>query len=234
MIEFKQILILCFLTFSLVGCSVFKSSPAKKPDAGNEGSTKNSSPVFIENISIRTSHSTTNDSKLPASDPVARDIETETINSAEKLYILQFKYAILLDAPVEEMQDHKLIDFLENWYGTRYRMGGADKSGIDCSAFVQTFMMFMYNVSMPRTSREQYFQCDRILKSDLQEGDLVFFRTQRKKGITHVGIYLRNNKFVHASTSSGVMISDMNEAYFAQRFASAGRISERFGQGTSN
>ena len=114
MIEFKQILILCFLTFSLVGCSVFKSSPAKKPDAGNEGNTRNSSPVFIENISVRTSHSTTNNSKLPASDPVARDIETETINSAEKLYILQFKYAILLDAPVEEMQDHRLISFLEN------------------------------------------------------------------------------------------------------------------------
>lgn len=202
--------------------------------AGDEVSGKHSSPVFIENISIRTSQSPSNNSKLPASAPVSRNIVTETVDEAEKLYNLQFKYAILLDVPVEEMQDHRLISFLENWYGTRYRMGGADKSGIDCSAFVQMFMMFMYNVSMPRTSREQHLQCDRILKSDLQEGDLIFYRTQRKKGITHVGVYLRNNKFVHASTSSGVMISDMNEAYFAQRFASAGRISEKFGQGTSN
>ena len=234
MIKFNQIPVLCFLTISLVGCSALKNSSAKKTVSGSEVSVKNSPPVFIENISIRTSQSTTANSKIPASAPVARKIATETIDGAEKLYNLQFKYAILLDAPVEEMQDHRLISFLENWYGTRYRMGGADKSGIDCSAFVQTFMMFMYNVSMPRTSREQYLQCDRILKSDLQEGDLVFFRTQRKKGITHVGVYLRNNKFVHASTSSGVMISDMNEAYFAQRFASAGRISEKFGQGTSN
>lgn len=234
MIKFKQIPVLFFLTISLVGCSVFKNSPAKKPTAVNEVNVKNSSPVFIENISIRSSQATANNLKQSGSAPLARNIATETGDGAEKLYNLQFKYAILLDAPVEEMQDHRLISFLENWYGTRYRMGGADKSGIDCSAFVQTFMMFMYNVSMPRTSREQYLQCDRILKSDLQEGDLVFFRTQKKKGISHVGVYLRNNKFVHASTSSGVMISDMDEAYFAQRFASAGRINEKFGQGTSN
>lgn len=234
MIKFSQIPVLCFLTISLVGCSALKNSSAKKTASGSEVSVKNSPPIFIENISIHTSQSTTYNSTIPASAPVARNIATGTLDGAEKLYNLQFKYAILLDAPVEEMQDHRLISFLENWYGTRYRMGGADKSGIDCSAFVQTFMMFMYNVSMPRTSREQYLQCDRILKSDLQEGDLVFFRTQRKKGITHVGVYLRNNKFVHASTSSGVMISDMKEAYFAQHFASAGRINEKFGQGTSN
>ena len=235
MIKFKQIPVLFFLTISLVGCSILKNGPAKKnPAPVSEVNVKNSSPIFIENISIRSSQATPNNLKQPGSAPLARNIATETGDGAEKLYNLQFKYAILLDAPVEEMQDHRLISFLENWYGTRYRMGGADKSGIDCSAFVQTFMMFMYNVSMARTSREQYLQCDRILKSDLQEGDLVFFRTQRKKGITHVGVYLRNNKFVHASTSSGVMISDMNEAYFAQRFASAGRISEKFGQGTSN
>ncbi len=236
MIKFKQIPVLFFLTISLVGCSVFKNGPAKKSAPVNEVNVKNSSPVFIENISIRSSQATPtpNNLKKPGAAPLARNIATETGDGAEKLDNLQFKYAILLDAPVEEMQDHRLISFLENWYGTRYRMGGADKSGIDCSAFVQTFMMFMYNVSMPRTSREQYLQCDRILKNDLQEGDLLFFRTHRKKGITHVGVYLRNNKFVHASTSSGVMISDMNEAYFTQRFASAGRISEKMEQGTSN
>jgi cell wall-associated NlpC family hydrolase len=81
----------------------------------------------------------------------------------------------------------------------------------------------MSGLSISRTCREQYADTRRIKKSQLQEGDLVFFKT-RGKSISHVGIYLRNNKFIHASTSSGVMISDLNEDYFDARYAGAGRI----------
>ena len=72
-------------------------------------------------------------------------------------------------------------------------------------------------------SKDQYYSTPRISKNHLQEGDLVFFHTNgRKKTVTHVGVYLRNNKFIHASIS-GVMISDMGDGYYASHFAGAGR-----------
>lgn len=136
-----------------------------------------------------------------------------------------FKYAILLDVPVEMINDSKLIETIDNWYGVRYKYGGETRQGIDCSAFTQAFMLAYYDKELPRTSEEQYLNCKHIKKKKLHQGDLVFFRTRGAKGgISHVGVYLCNNKFVHASTSSGVMISDLDEDYFAKRYAGGGRI----------
>ena len=220
----KNLFLIGSLALSLASCNVSKRSSATKTPTASPTSSKpdNSSPVFIENISIRNTES------VPASvqsNVTAANVKTSLgpVDNAETFYNLQFKYAILLDAPVEEMIDQKLIEFLESWYGTPYRMGGADKTGVDCSAFVQSLMVTLYGVTVPRTSREQYDQCKRISKNKLVEGDLVFFRTQRKKGVSHVGVYLRNNKFVHASTSSGVMISDLGEEYYSKRFVGCGR-----------
>ena len=213
----KNLLVIGSLAISLASCNVFKRSSATKPPAASSPSSKpdRSSPVFIENISIRNNESS--GSAVHTSAPAtAGNILMNPVDKTESFYNLQFKYAILLDAPVEEMLDHQLIEFLESWYGTPYRMGGVDKTGVDCSAFVQSLMLTMYGIAVPRTSREQYAECKRISKNKLVEGDLVFFRTQRKKGVSHVGVYLRNNKFVHASTSSGVMISDLEEEYFSK------------------
>jgi cell wall-associated NlpC family hydrolase len=138
---------------------------------------------------------------------------------------LQFKYAILLDVPVEMINDSKLLETIESWYGTRYQFGGETRKGVDCSAFTQAFMLSYYNIELPRRSEEQYQQSKPIKKKKLHQGDLVFFRTRGAKGgITHVGVYLCNNKFVHASTSSGVMISDLDEDYFKARYAGGGRV----------
>jgi lipoprotein Spr len=127
--------------------------------------------------------------------------------------------------PVEEITDLKLFFFIDSWYGTRYKYGGTDRAGVDCSAFARTFMDSIYNVIIPRTSTEQYRQSKRIKKDKLHEGDLVFFYTRgRKAGITHVGVFLRNNKFVHASIGGGVMINDLSEDYYAKRYAGAGRV----------
>jgi lipoprotein Spr len=221
----KNLIVISVLTLSLSSCSLFKKGSASKANTGNNTVGSNSSrntTGFIENISIKTDNS---GDRPPVEEMPRLADEPSRIPaiSPEMLYELQFKYAILLDVPVEELMDHKLIEFLENWYGTRYRMGGRDKTGVDCSAFVQSFMSSMYGIAVPRTSQEQYQQSQRIKKDELKEGDLVFFKTQRRKGISHVGVYLRNNKFVHASTSSGVMISDLGEEYFARRYAGCGR-----------
>lgn len=231
----KNLLLLYCISIGLVSCHVFKKTATTKADTGTALKQQKSSPVFIENISIKNNRPGNNTRTIQANEASPRNISTESVISPEKSTSLQFKYAILLNVPVEEMHNYKLIELLENWYGTPYRMGGTGKTGIDCSAFVQSFIISMYGLSLPRTSKEQYIQTERIPKDELKEGDLVFFRTQRKKNISHVGVYLRNNKFVHASTSSGVMISDLHENYFAERYAGAGRpLESPLEQGSNN
>ena len=205
-------------------CGTLKRVTAPSDTKEKQISSSSASPAFIDNITFKPG------SDEPPAPPVkvdkiATNKEPHSINTAEAIEVLpttRFKYAILLDATVEEL-DGKLIDFLDDWYGTRYRLGGVDKSGVDCSAFVQSFFSSMYGLNISRTCKEQYGDTRRIKKTQLQEGDLVFFKT-RGRSISHVGVYLRNNKFIHASTSSGVMISDLSESYFTKRYAGAGRF----------
>jgi lipoprotein Spr len=135
---------------------------------------------------------------------------------------LHFKYALLMDVPVEAMSNLPLLNYMNDWYGTPYRYGGESRHGIDCSAFVAGLLATVFGQSIPRTAREQYDNSERIEKEELSEGDLVFFNT--RGGISHVGVYLLNNKFVHASTSNGVMISDLDDSYFESRYVGAGRV----------
>jgi cell wall-associated NlpC family hydrolase len=142
----------------------------------------------------------------------------------ENLDAMAFKYAMQLDVPVELISDLPLYHFIDEWIGTPYRLGGNTRDGVDCSGFTKLLESSIFNLNLPRVSSEQYQQCHKVPVQELQEGDLVFFGT--KKGITHVGVYLTNNKFVHASTSYGVMISDLNEPYWVRRFRGAGRMPE--------
>lgn len=140
----------------------------------------------------------------------------------EKSRDLQFKYSVYIDVPVELLTDTLLLCFMEEWYGVRYRYGGSTKKGIDCSAFSSEMLSAVFGFQVPRTVREQYQACTLLTKEELREGDLVFFNTTG--GISHVGVFLMNNKFVHASSSSGVMISDLDETYYAKRFLGGGRL----------
>lgn len=137
---------------------------------------------------------------------------------------LAFHYALLLDVDVEKIKNDKLFEYITQWWAVPYRIGGNGLNGIDCSAFVKGIVQNTYQINLPRTSREQADFSTSISKDQLTEGDLVFFNT--RGGISHVGMYLNNNKFVHASTSNGVIISDLNETYWNKRFVKAGRISK--------
>lgn len=139
--------------------------------------------------------------------------------------VMQFKYAIRMDVEVERLANAELYKFIESWWATPYRMGGSTRKGVDCSAFTQTLLSVIYNVQLPRTAHEQKQYCMSIEPEQLKEGDLVFFNT-RGRGISHVGVYLHDNKFVHAATSNGVMISSLNENYWSKRYAGAGRVIE--------
>lgn len=149
----------------------------------------------------------------------------EVVNKYSSLEIfspLQFKYAIKLDVPVETLQNKTLYTIIEDWWGTPYRLGGSSQKGIDCSAFVQTLIFGVFALQLPRTAKEQYVLSEWLPVNDLKEGDLVFFNT--RGGVSHVGVYLQNHKFVHASTSGGVMISDLNDSYWSRKLIGAGRV----------
>ena len=152
----------------------------------------------------------------------------------EKGNLVQFKYAIKMSIEVEKLINADLYTFIDNWWGTPYRMGGSTLKGVDCSAFTQTLMSAIYNLSVPRTAVAQKSYCIPIDFNELKEGDMVFFNTSRKANvITHVGIYLQDDQFVHASSSSGVMISSLHEAYWSKRFKGAGRVIDEKIMGTS-
>jgi len=117
-----------------------------------------------------------------------------------------------------------LYEFIAEWYGVPYKYGECSKNGIDCSGFVNLLYQKVYHKTLERNSNDIFQkQCKKINKNGLKEGDLVFFKIDSKE-ISHVGVYLRNNKFVHASTKKGVMISDLNEPYFQKHFYAFGRL----------
>ncbi|WP_151194727.1 NlpC/P60 family protein [Methylophaga frappieri] len=105
------------------------------------------------------------------------------------------------------------------WQGTPYQLGGNSRAGIDCSAFVQLTYRELWGIDLPRTTAKQRLAGKHIPRANLKTGDLVFFRNAG-----HVGIYLQNNQFLHASTSSGVMISNLYNAYWSRHFSQAIRI----------
>ncbi|WP_417581712.1 NlpC/P60 family protein [Nitrincola sp.] len=106
------------------------------------------------------------------------------------------------------------------WVGTPYRLGGADKRGVDCSALVQSIFTEAFDVQLPRTTSEQVATGDVVARQALQPLDLVFFHTGRTQ---HVGIYLGQGEFLHASTSRGVMISKLDNPYWKRNFWTARR-----------
>lgn len=109
----------------------------------------------------------------------------------------------------------------QEWRGTRYRLGGMSRNGIDCSGFVHLTFQKRLGMNVPRDTGNLVRQGRDVAKKDLQIGDLVFFRTGRSN---HVGIYMDNGQFMHASTRQGVKISRMGDAYWTRTYWKAKRL----------
>jgi cell wall-associated NlpC family hydrolase len=116
-----------------------------------------------------------------------------------------------------------LNTFIHDWLHTPYKYGGMSRTGIDCSGFTCLVMLHVYNLPAPRTAQEQYNKGRKLSDSRIERGDLVFFRNVRGKGVDHVGVYLGDGKFAHATESAGVVISNLNEDYYRKRYFGACR-----------
>jgi len=166
--------------------------------------------------------------------PVTKPTEEETVTISEA----QIKYSKILDVPVEQLTNKALYQFIDEWEGTPYLLGGETKDGIDCSSFTQLLNVKAFDRYIERTAEKQHESkyTDKFTgKEYLKEGDLIFFvgvgedTDQLNPTITHVGVYLHNNKFVHSTSSSktegksGVKISDLTDRYWKIRYYESGR-----------
>ncbi len=120
-------------------------------------------------------------------------------------------------------EDKALIKASSSWMGVPYRYGGEEKTGVDCSGFVLNVFKEAYGITLPRTSAAMSKQVRRVRKDKLQCGDLLFF-TVKDRRVSHVGIYMADNKFVHSSSSYGVSVADLGDTYWSKYFAGAGRV----------
>lgn len=133
----------------------------------------------------------------------------------------------LLGMKIDTVYSPILYATVVEWLGTRYRYGGRTKNGIDCSDFTSILYKNAYNIDLTGSAGDIFKKAIPISKSDLKEGDMVFFKIKRRRKISHVGVYLGDNKFAHATTRAGVVISDLGEPYYKKYFYKGGTIANK-------
>lgn len=155
-------------------------------------------------------------------DPANFQNENNIVEDPDTLGHIYFSQ--VFGIPIDTAADIRLYHLIENWIGTPYHLGGDSHWGIDCSRFAGKVYNEVYNIPLGSNCREIYQQVHPLSRNELKEGDLVFFKIH-SHSISHMGIYLGGNKFVHAGTSTGVRISSLDDPYFNRFFYSGGRLS---------
>jgi lipoprotein Spr len=143
----------------------------------------------------------------------------------KKLLIIVFLFSCV-NLSAQCVEDKRVDEFVCEWLGVKYRFGGTKKlTGVDCSYLVKEFYKKVYNIELERVARKQWEQTKRILKTELKIGDLVFFDSKQSPSKWHVGIFIGNNKFIHAANYlQGVIISDLCEPNYEKNYKGAGRF----------
>lgn len=141
---------------------------------------------------------------------------------SKKYAISTSKAAKAADA-MANLKNKDLYRFITGWTGVRYKLGGLDKNGIDCSGFALILERDIYGLTLPRRSKDQANAIKKKDKNNLNEGDLIFFAFGGKE-VDHVGVYLNNDFFVHASTTRGVVVDDLRLPIYQQSIVKTGTL----------
>ncbi|QEC76532.1 C40 family peptidase [Mucilaginibacter ginsenosidivorax] len=153
--------------------------------------------------------------------PAVTEDKTDEQEGLAKTYLSQ-----IMGVALSATSNMKLFHFVYDWIGTPYHFGGESRKGIDCSAFTKELYSEVFNLDIKRSSRDIFSMVNPVGKDDLKEGDLVFFKIHSRR-ISHVGIYLGDGKFAHAS-SRGVAISSLDDNYYSRYFYKGGRLLASF------
>ncbi len=208
------------------GCSPSSRSQRYNQPKNGGGET---SRTKDEQPSQRFDKSNNNDITVVQDLPDSNDDEFDEIpveeNPVDKSKFVEH-YEKLKDFNVTLTPREKILFEVIKYLDTPYKYGGNSSKGIDCSAFTKQVFENSVTLDLPRSAREQYGVGEKISKDELKFGDLVFFNTRRRNNPGHVGIYLGDNQFVHASRTLGVTVSSLDEKYYKTRYIGARRVIE--------
>ncbi len=216
----KIILILLFFAAvsGLIGCS--SGSYTSRYDRENKGEESPEHQRFSDNENFNLP----DDSLAEADDEIPDD---QGIDIAAVMKQLKpDNISTDIDADNSSMKEKLLMEIIK-YLNTPYKYGGNTTNGIDCSAFTQTVFRNVLSLDLNRSAREQYRQGIEITdRDDLKFGDLVFFNTRRRVRPGHVGIYIGDNLFAHASSRNGVIVSSLDQDYYSRRFMGGRRVED--------
>jgi len=211
----KRILVLIFFTLFLASCGGTKSNQYKGKEVIRRANIP-SQPKHRANLGR-------NDNRVASSNKTSDRRKTTTTTSANKT--TSSTSSKTSSSSLETKLS--IINYAKTFQGTRYKFGGTTSAGMDCSGLICTAFK-KENISLPRVSRDIAKEGRSISLREIEKGDLVFFKTTKKNVISHVGLVVDTSqgkvRFIHSSTSAGVIISSLDEAYWKRAFVEVRRV----------
>jgi cell wall-associated NlpC family hydrolase len=222
-ISLRIFLGISFFLFT-VGCSA--SSSKKRYNKNNEAHEDKPQLRYPSNDTAESTSANKPDIQVYNDLPDTLDEFDETPSEEKPVDKSNFVKSIekLESSSVAISPREKVLLEVIKYLDTPYKYGGSSGKGIDCSAFTMAVFKNSLELKLPRSSREQYQIGEEISVDDLKFGDLVFFNTRRRSKPGHVGIFIGENQFVHASRKLGVTVSSLDDAYYKKRYMGARRI----------
>ena len=236
------------LLFSVVSLSVSAAPPRKQKPNKRKAATSSVAPKSLKVVQSTNSVEVTTDDGnqflLPKYEKVFEDQHPAFPSSNKLLTDAGANLTPSLELMKEKMLEQKEMQELSarlgisitepthldlyrevaDWLGTRYRRGGMSRKAVDCSGFTNIIYKNVYGMQLDRVSTSIAKNVkEAIPKEDLEPGDMVFFSTFRKKYINHVGVYIGDGKFIHASIKHGVIVSSLAEGYYSKAWRKGGR-----------
>lgn len=209
-------ILILIAAFEYYGCS--SSSYSSRYSDNNNEEKEKSEQRFSDNDTL----AQLPDSLVDDIDEMPEDSGIDITSVMNKLNLNENETDV--DADNSTIKEKMLMEIIK-YLNTPYKYGGSSPDGIDCSAFTRTIYSNVLSVELNRSAKEQYTQGIKIDKPEnLKFGDLVFFNTRRRVKPGHVGIYIGDNLFAHASSKNGVIVSSLEEDYYSRRFMGGRRI----------